>query len=175
MININLCNKNINCYEIKVNLYFYFPASHSRSTKTLWWRARNALGVAPGFFCTYALKAWNMFSCLFQTESVENFLLAFLGFSRFLQNQESLDTPVFPGIFPGFSACAKKGWKPRNVIPEFCRIPGSFSSREDKKMKLPFKMMWALFFSFPSKSLALLHRRHWLIFSSGGYTLLYKL
>ena len=99
--------------------------------------------------CLYALKAWNMFSCLFQTESVENFLLAFLGFSRFLQNQESLDSPVFPGIFPGFSACAKKGWKPRNVIPEFCRIPGSFSSREDKKMKLPFKMMWALFFPFP--------------------------
>ena len=34
--------------------------------------------------CLYALKAWNMFSCLFQTESVENFLLAFLGFSRLI-------------------------------------------------------------------------------------------
>ena len=70
--------------------------------------------------CLYALKAWNMFSCLFQTESVENFHLAFLGFSRFLQNQESLDTLVFPGIFPGFSARANK----RPETQEFySRIP----------------------------------------------------
>ena len=70
--------------------------------------------------CLYALKAWNMFSCLFQTESVENFLLVFLGFSRFLQNQESLDTLVFPGIFPGFSARANK----RPETQEFySRIP----------------------------------------------------
>ena len=79
--------------------------------------------------CLYALKAWNMFSCLFQTESVENFLLAFLGFSRFLQNQESLDTLVFPGIFLDFLHVQKKGRKPRNFTPEFPRIPGSFSSR----------------------------------------------
>ena len=64
--------------------------------------------------------------------------------------------------------CKKKGWKPWNVIPEFCRIPGSFSSREDKEMKLPFQMMWALFFSFRSKSLALLLRGHQLIFPAGG-------
>ena len=79
--------------------------------------------------CLYALKAWNMFSCLFQTESVENFLLAFLGFSRFLQNRESLDTLVFPGIFPGFFARAKKRPETQEFYSRIPQNPGSFSSR----------------------------------------------
>ena len=152
MININLCNKNINCYEIKVNLYFYFSASYSRSTKTLWWRARNALGATPGFFAhmsIYALKAWNMFSCLFQTESVENLRLAFLGFSRFLQNQESLDTPVFPGIFPGFSACAKKkAGNPGMLSQNSAESQAPLAVEKTKKWNYRFKWCGLFFFPF---------------------------
>ena len=109
MININLYNKNINGYEIKVNLYFYFSASHSCSTKELWWRARDALGAAPGFFAHMPIMPWKQGICSLAFSRLKAWkIFSFLGFSRFLQNQESLDTPVFPGIFPGFSAHAKK-------------------------------------------------------------------
>ena len=92
--------------------------------------------------CLYALKAWNMFSCLFQTESVENFLLAFLGFSRFLQNQESLDTLVFPGIFSWiFCTCKQKAGNPGILLqnsPE-SQAPLAVDKTKKKKENYNFK------------------------------------
>ena len=90
--------------------------------------------------CLYALKAWNMFSCLFQTESVENFLLAFLGFSRFLQNQESLDTLVFPGIFSWiFCTCKQKAGNPGILLQNSPESQAPLAVDKTKKKKENYK------------------------------------
>ena len=90
--------------------------------------------------CLYALKAWNMFSCLFQTESVENFLLAFLGFSRFLQNQESLDTLVFPGIFSWiFCTCKQKAGNPGILFQNSPESQAPLAVDKTKKKKENYK------------------------------------
>ena len=67
------------------------------------------------------------------TKSVENFLLAFPGFSKFLENQESLDTPVFPGLFPGFSACAKKARNPRILVQNSTESQAPLAGEKTKR------------------------------------------